>query len=125
MAGNTKKTVAVSWRAGFVVMLAKAGSPARAGPETVGVFQTAMAAHTGDEIDIVLGRTGTAEVYHPLEGSSAAMTGVTAGVNIRVVQVGIVETDSPGKALSRRYVVAVFPEGGVTLGALSLFVDGV
>jgi hypothetical protein len=119
MASNTKKTVAVGGRTSFVVMLAQAGSPSRARPETVGVFQTAMTPHTGNEIDTILSRTGAAEVYLPLKCSSTAMAVVTAGADIRVIQVGGVETGPPVKILRRRYVGAALPETGVTLGALS------
>jgi hypothetical protein len=38
MAVDAKKTLAVGWRTGFVVMLAQTGSPSRARPETVGIF---------------------------------------------------------------------------------------
>jgi hypothetical protein len=124
MAGNTIKTVAVGGRTCFVVMLAQAGSPSRARPETVGVFQTAMTAHASDEVDTILSRTGAAEVHLPLGCSNAVMTVFTARVNIRIFQVAVVETDSPGKSLSRRFVGAVL-EAGVTLGALPLVVDRV
>jgi hypothetical protein len=84
-----------------------------------------MTSHTGDEIDAVHRVGRTAEVYHSLECSIAAVTVVTAGANIRVIQVGIVETDSPIKILRRRYVGAALPEAGVTLGALSHSADSV
>jgi hypothetical protein len=101
MAGNTIKTVAVGGRTGFVVMLPQTGSPSRARPETVVVFQTAMTAHASDEVDTILSRTGAAEVHLPPGCSNAAVASITARVNIRVIQVGIMETDSPGIALSR------------------------
>jgi hypothetical protein len=48
------------------------------------------------------------------------MTGVTAGgLNIRIIQMGVVETGIPVDALSRRRVVVVIPEAGVTLRAPS------
>jgi hypothetical protein len=125
MAANTKKPVAVGWHIGFVVMLAQTGSPSRAGPETVGVFQPAMTPHTRNGVDAVLGVAGTAEVDHSLECSSAAMTVVTAGADIRVIQVGVVESGSPVKILRRRYVGTGLPEAGVTLSALSHRTDRV
>jgi len=125
MAVDAKKTIAVGRCTGFVVMLAQTGSPTRAGPETVGVFQTAVTPHAGDGVDTVLGVGGTADVDHSLEGSSAAMTVVTAGVDIRVIQVGGVETGSPVETLCHRYIGTGLPETGVTLGALSHRTDRV
>jgi hypothetical protein len=125
MAGNTKETVAVGWHTCFVVMLAKTGSPTRAVPLIVGIFQTTMTAHTGDEVDAVLRGGGVAEVYHTAECSSAAVAGITAAVDIRIIQVGFVETGSPVKILRRRYVGTGLPEAGVTLGAPTRVIDGV
>jgi hypothetical protein len=79
-----------------------------------------MTPHTGNEVDTILSRTGAAEVHLHLECSSAAMAVITAGANIRVIQVGVVETGSPVKVLRHRNVGAALPEAGVTLGALSL-----
>jgi hypothetical protein len=125
MAVDAIKTVAVGRRTCFVVMLAQTGSPTRAIPQIVGIFQTAMTPHTRNEVDTVHGNGGTTEVYHSAGRPSAAVAGITAGANIRIIQVGVVETGSPVKILRRRYVRAALPEAGVTLGALPLVVDGV
>jgi hypothetical protein len=50
------------------------------------------------------------------------MAVVTAAVNIRIIQVGDVETGIPVNALSRRRVALVILEAGVALGAPSPFV---
>ena len=124
---NAKKTAAVGRCTRFIVMLAQAGSPPRARPRSVGIFYTAMTPHTGNGVDTVLSGVGTADVYL-IAGCSRAVvtvdaTGPTSCVgDIHIIRVGIVETDSPGKALSRRRVAVVIPEAGVTLGAPSLVV---
>jgi hypothetical protein len=59
-----------------------------------------MTPHAGDGVGAVLGVAGTAEVDQSLEGSRAAMTIVAAGTDIRVIQMGVVETGSPVEILS-------------------------
>jgi hypothetical protein len=125
MAVDAEKTVAVGGRTCFVVMLAQSGSPSRARPESVGIFQTAMTPHTGNEVDTVLCGTGTAEVYQSAGRPNTAVAVITGAANIRVIQVGVVETGSPVKILRHRYVRAALPEAGVTLGALSHSADSV
>jgi hypothetical protein len=128
MTVTANKKIAVGWRTCIRVMLAQTGSPSRPKrPESVGIFYTAMTAHTGNGVDTVLSGVGTADVYL-IAGCSRAVvtvdaTGPTTCVgDIHINRVGIVETDSPGKALSRRRVAVVIPEAGVTLGAPSLVV---
>jgi hypothetical protein len=106
------------------VVLAQTGSPSVAiGPETVGICETAMAPRTGDGVNTVFSVAGTAEVYLSNKRySSAAVAVVTAAVNIRIIQVGVVETGIPRNALSRRLVFLVIPEAGVALGAPPQFV---
>jgi hypothetical protein len=125
MAVSAKKTVAVGWRTCFVVMLAQTGSPSRTRSQIVGVFQTAVTPRTGNEVGTVHSSAGTAEVYHSLECPNAAVAIITAAANIRIIQVGVVETGSPVEVLRRRYVGAALPEAGVTLGALSHSADSV
>jgi hypothetical protein len=106
-----------------VVMLAQAGSPSWAEPQSVGIFQASVTSHTGNEVDTVLGSRRTEDVY-PIAGCSGAVVTVAAGTaDIGIVQVGSVEAGSPSKSLSHRHVVVVPPEAGVTLGALPLVVD--
>jgi hypothetical protein len=109
--------------AGIVMVLAQTGSPSVAkGPETVGIFETAVAPRTGNGVNTVLSVAGTAEVYRSLGNGGcidATVTVVTAAANIRIIQVGVVETDSPVNALSVRVVVTVIPESGVALAAPS------
>jgi hypothetical protein len=104
-------------------MLAQTGSPSRAVPLVVGIFQATVAAHTGDEVDTVLRRTGTAEIYHVAECSCAAVAGITVAADIRIIQVGFVETGSPIKTLCDRNVGAALSETGVTLGAPTRVID--
>jgi hypothetical protein len=121
MAVTTNKTQAVGWRTCLPVMLAQAGSPPRTRiwRDRVGIFYTAMTPHTGNEVRTVRSGVGNAEVCHSDGCSFAAVTVVAAAANSRIIQVGVVETVSPGMALSRRYVAFVIPEAGVALGAAS------
>jgi hypothetical protein len=119
MAMNAKKTEAVGRRTRFIVMLAQTGSPPRARPISVGIFYTAMTPHTGNGVRTVRSGVGNAEVCHSDGCSFAAVTVVAVAANGRIIQVGVVETTSPGIALSRRYVALVVPEAGVALGATS------
>jgi hypothetical protein len=125
MTGSAKKTVAVSRRTRVDVMLAQTGSPPRASPQIVFIFQAAVTPHTGNGVDAILSGGRTAEVYRPTLGSSAAVTVVTAAFDIRIAQMGCVEAVPPGPALGHRGVVVVVPEAGVTLGAASLVVRSV
>jgi len=125
VAVHAVETVAIGWRAGFVVMLAQAGSPTRSRSETVGIFQTAVTSHTRDGIDAVLGVARTAEVDHPAGCSRTAMTVVTGGLDIRISQVNVVEIGSPIESLGGRYVRGALVEGGVALGALPHSADRV
>jgi hypothetical protein len=84
-----------------------------------------MTPHTANEVDTVHSGAGAIEVYHSLECSSAAVAMITGAADIRIIQVGVVETGSPVKVLRHRYVRAALPEAGVTLGALSLSADSV
>jgi len=126
MAVVAKITRAIGWHTCFHVMLAQTGSPSRARgrQDTVGIVETAMTPHAGNVVDIVLSVAGAAEVYRSTGCSSAVVTGATAA-KTQIIHVGIVETGSPGMALSRRRVAAVIPEAGVALGALSLVVRSV
>jgi hypothetical protein len=105
-------------------MLAQTSSPPVAiWPESVGIFKTAMAPRTGNGVLTVFSVARTAEVYLPKEGYvNTAMTVIAGTTNIRIIQVAVVETASPGEALSRRHVLLVIPEAGVALGAPSPFV---
>ena len=125
MAINAMKTEAVGRCTRFIVMLAQTGSPPRARPRSVGIFYTAMTPHTGNGVRAVRSGVGNAEVCHSDGCSFAAVTVVAAAANSRIIQVGVVETLSPGMALSRRYVAFVIPEAGVALGSLSLVVRSV
>jgi hypothetical protein len=108
-------------------MLAQTGSPTRANttPQIVGIFQTTMTAHTGDGVDAVLCRAGTAEVYRSGVPCFSAVVAVSTGAaDIRISRVSNVKSISPVKVLSCRYVVVVrLLEGGMTLGALTLVTD--
>jgi hypothetical protein len=120
MTVTANKKIAVGWRTCIRVMLAQTGSPSRPKrPESVGIFYTAMTPHTGNEVRTVRSGVGNAEVCHSDGCSFAAVTVVAAAANSRIIQVGVVETLSPGMALSRRYVAFVIPEAGVALGAAS------
>jgi hypothetical protein len=50
---------------------------------------------------------------------------VTATINIGIIQVGIVETVTPGEALGLRHVTIIIPEARVTLAATSHVVHSV
>ncbi len=116
---NAIKAEAVGRCTCFIVMLAQTGSPPRAWPRSVGIFYTAVAPHTGNEVRTVRSGVGNAEVCHSDGCSFAAVTVVATAANSRIIQVGVVETLSPGMALSRRHVAFVIPEAGVTLAAAS------
>jgi hypothetical protein len=78
-----------------------------------------MTPHTGNGVITVPGVAGTAEVYLSAGCVNAAVTVVTVAANIRIIRVGVVETGFPVNALGIRVVVAVTPEAGVALAALS------
>jgi hypothetical protein len=116
-------TTCASGCAGFVMMLTQTGSPSRAvhWRFTVGIRETAVTPHTGNRVRTVLGVTGTTEVYLSKETDvGTAVAVVTAAADVRIAQVGVVETASPAKvALSHRDVAFVIPEASVALSAPS------
>ena len=111
MAVDACETVGVSWSACIRVVLPQTGPPQSS------ILQAAVAAATGNGVDTILSVCGAAEVYRSAGGSCPTVAVVTATSNRGIIQVNVVETVSPGKALGLRHVPIIIPEASVTLAA--------